>query len=248
MRATVSTSGLVTGVSVGSTRVTATIEGVEGGTDLEVTEVTPPVASVTVEPGELKVAPGRLGRLVAILSDNFGTPFTGPAVTWSSADPGIATVDARGVVAAVARGTTTITATAEGLSATSTVSVDPIFEIVSLAVSPTSADVAVRDSAQFGVIAKNAQGETLAGRLVEWSMVTPGFATVSEDGLVVGVSQGQTAVRAAADGFTAEARVTVLPPLISSSEVLPGNRRWTASSTASSFIRQRWGPNRESGS
>ena len=79
-----------------------------------------------------------------------GTPFTGPTVTWSSAEPAVAAVDARGVVTAVAQGTTTVTATAEGLSATATVSVDPIFEIVSLDDQPDLCQMfAVRDTAHL---------------------------------------------------------------------------------------------------
>jgi uncharacterized protein YjdB len=222
-RATVSTSGLVTGVSVGSTSILATSEGVTGSTDLQVTAPTPPVASVTVEPGTLKVAPGRLGRLVAILRDESGEPFTGPTVTWSSAEPAVAAVDARGVVSANAQGTTTVTATAEGLSATATVSVDPVFEIVSLDITPTSASVPILDTVHFRVTAKDALGETLDGRLVEWSSEPVGFVTVSEEGVVTGFSTGETTVRAVADGLAAEATVTVLPPLIGSIEVLPGN-------------------------
>lgn len=45
------------------------------------------------------------------------------AITWSTSDPGVATVDAAGTVAAVAPGSATVVATADGKSATCAVTV-----------------------------------------------------------------------------------------------------------------------------
>jgi uncharacterized protein YjdB len=217
-RATVSTSGLVTGVSTGSTTISATIDGVIGSTDLTVTEPTPSLSFVTLEPSELRVAPGRAGRLLAVLHDFDGNPFSGPPVSWSSDDPAVASVDGDGIVSANTRGTTTVTASAQGLTASATVTVDPLFAVVSLEATPATVSVAVADTVRLEAIAKDAQGDALAGRVVSWSVVTPGVATVSADGLITGVSQGETVVRATADGFTADAPVRVLPPLIGSQQ------------------------------
>ncbi len=160
--ATVSTSGVVTGVSVGSTTVSATIDAVAGSADLTVTEPTPPLASVTVEPAELRIAPGRMGRLVATLRDFDGEPFTGPIVTWTTDDPSVASVAADGVVTASAPGTTTVTATVEGLSTTATVTVDPLFAIVSLEILPALPTVTVANTVRLDLIAKDAQGRCAA--------------------------------------------------------------------------------------
>ncbi|MEG1384681.1 MAG: Ig-like domain-containing protein, partial [Oscillospiraceae bacterium] len=47
------------------------------------------------------------------------------AVAWSSSDPAIATVDANGLVTGVAAGSATITAAANGKTATCAVTVTP---------------------------------------------------------------------------------------------------------------------------
>lgn len=60
----------------------------------------------------------------AALKDNEQQPLTRP-ITWSSSDASIATVDANGLVTALLPGQTTITATSEGKSGTSKVTVVP---------------------------------------------------------------------------------------------------------------------------
>jgi uncharacterized protein YjdB len=214
--ATVSTSGVVTGVSVGSTTVSATIDAVAGSTDLTVTAPTPPLASVTVEPAELQLAPGRMGRFAATLRDFDGNPFTGPTITWTTDAPAVANVDAGGVVTANGQGTATVTATVQGLSATATVTVDPLFTIVSLEITPASPSVTVDDTVALGVLAKDAQGDALPGRVVAWSTLSPAVARVSADGGVTGLAAGDATIRAAADGLVADVTVKVLPPLIGS--------------------------------
>ena len=54
---------------------------------------------------------------------------TSPAVTWTSSDDAVATVDENGLVTAVAVGTATITATADGVSATCAVTVTNIYDL-----------------------------------------------------------------------------------------------------------------------
>jgi uncharacterized protein YjdB len=202
--------------TAGSTTVTATIDAVAGNTDLTVTEPTPPLASVTVEPAELRLAPGRLGRLVPTLRDFNGEPFTGPTITWTSNAPAVASVDGDGVVTANGQGTATVTATVQGLSTASTVTVDPLFTIVSLEVSPASPSVTVEDTLALDVIARDAQGDALPGRVVEWSTLSPQVASVSSTGVVTGLAPGDATIRASADGLVAEATVRVLPRLIGS--------------------------------
>jgi hypothetical protein len=131
-------------------------------------------------------------------------------------------VDGGGVVTAHGQGTATVTAAVQGVSTTATVTVDPLFTIVSLEITPASPSVTVEDTVALDVIAKDAQGDALAGRLVEWSTLSPGFASVSADGVVTGLAAGNATIQAAADGLVAEATVGVLPPLIGSITAPPG--------------------------
>ena len=119
--ATVSSSGLVTGAAAGSATITATSEGQIGTSAITVTSV--PVASVTVSPASASVLTGQTVQLTAAPKDASGNPLSGRTVTWSSGNTSVATVSSSGLVAGVTAGSATITATSEGQSGTSAVTV-----------------------------------------------------------------------------------------------------------------------------
>jgi hypothetical protein len=85
--------------------------------------VGPPVAAIAVAPADATVAAGEAVQLRATMADSGGSPLENRVVTWSSSDPGVATVDASGLVRGVAGGTVTITASCESRAATATVTV-----------------------------------------------------------------------------------------------------------------------------
>jgi Bacterial Ig-like domain (group 2) len=73
-----------------------------------------PIASVAIVPRAPTVPPGAAVPLSAALRNAAGDRVFGRAITWSSDDPGIAPVDASGLLTAVAAGRTTVRATAGG--------------------------------------------------------------------------------------------------------------------------------------
>ncbi|HVH10526.1 MAG TPA: alkaline phosphatase family protein, partial [Gemmatimonadales bacterium] len=119
--AKVNGSGLVSGVAMGSTSITATSEGKSGAATLTVTNV--PVASVAVTPATATITVGQTVQLTATPRDASGNPVTGRVVTWSTSDTTIALVNASGLVTGRVAGTATITATSEGKSGTATITV-----------------------------------------------------------------------------------------------------------------------------
>src|SRR5207253_166333 len=119
--ATVSSSGLVSGVTPGSVTITATSEGKSGTSTITVTPV--PVASVEVTPATASVQAGQTVQLTATPRDAVGNPLSGRTVTWSTSNTAVATVNSSGLVSGVTPGTATITAASEGKSGTSSVTV-----------------------------------------------------------------------------------------------------------------------------
>jgi len=101
--------------------ISAVVDGVEG--EANVTVGLGPVAKVTISPSSATVVEGKSRTLTAQLTDAAGNVLTNRAVTWSSNNTGIATVDQFGVVRGVRRGTVTITATSEGKFGTATIRV-----------------------------------------------------------------------------------------------------------------------------
>src|SRR5256885_1200673 len=119
--ATVSASGLVTGVAAGTATLTATSEGKSGTATVTVTFA--PVASVTVSPAPASVAAGQTVQLTATPKDANGNPLTGRVVTWATSNGAVATVSAGGLVSGLVVGTATISATSEGQSGSSAITV-----------------------------------------------------------------------------------------------------------------------------
>ena len=125
--ATVDTSGKVTAVAPGTATITATTEdGSKTATCVvTVTAATVPVTGVTLSQTQASLyynrTPNTLTLTATVAPDNA----TNKAVTWTSSNPSVATVE-NGVVTALARGTAVITATAadgSGASASCTVTV-----------------------------------------------------------------------------------------------------------------------------
>lgn len=81
------------------------------------------VAAVVVSPDSADIPVGETQQFTAALVDLHGDPITGPAVTWSSSDPSVATIDGGGLATGLAVGVTTITATAQAASGTAILTV-----------------------------------------------------------------------------------------------------------------------------
>jgi uncharacterized protein YjdB len=120
-KVTVNATGLITGVAAGSATVTATSEGKTGS--VIVTVAVGGVAVVIVTPSAATLLPGGTQQLTATPADANGNVLGGRTVTWTTSNPSVATVNASGLVTAVAIGTATIAATADGKSGSAAITV-----------------------------------------------------------------------------------------------------------------------------
>jgi hypothetical protein len=122
---TVSSSGLASGVASGTATITATSEGQAGAATVSVAP--PPVVSVAITPATSSITEVQTVQLSAVTKVADSSVVTNRPVTWTSSTPAAATISSTGLLTGVAPGTTTITATSEGVKATMvvTVTVDP---------------------------------------------------------------------------------------------------------------------------
>jgi uncharacterized protein YjdB len=165
------------------------------------------VASVEVTASAQSLLVGHSLALGATPLDAEGRPVSGRTVTWTSSSAATATVSAAGVVTAVAPGTVTITAAVGETRGSVDLAVsDVAVASVSLALSQESLHVAWEATAT--VTAKDAAGNTLAGRPVTLASSDPAVAVV-EGTAVVGVAPGRATIVATVEGKSAEAAVTV---------------------------------------
>jgi uncharacterized protein YjdB len=204
--ATVNASGLVTGRAAGTATVTATSEGKGGSAAVTVAVV--PVASVTVSPASATIGVGGTRQLSAITKDSAGNTLTGRVVTWSSSNTAAATVSAAGLVRGVAAGSATITATSEGKTGASAITVI-VVPVASVTVSPASASIAVGGTRQLSAVTKDSAGNTLTGRMVTWASSNSAVATVDANGLVSGVTASSATITATSEGKSGSAAITV---------------------------------------
>jgi uncharacterized protein YjdB len=195
----VSSSGVVAGVSSGSATITAATEGVSGTATVNVTAV--PIASISVTPSPATVVEGGTTTLVATARDAGGNVLAGRTIFWSSSNPQVS-VSQGGVVTAVvnsAAQTASINASAPGggvggATPSAVVSVSVTYApvaVVSLA--PPSQTITVGQTTTFALTLQEAGGLSLTstGRTVSWQSLNPAIVTVNPTtGAVTGVSQG----------------------------------------------------------
>ena len=120
--ATVSATGVVTGVATGSATITATsqIDGSKSGTcTVTVTDSTVHVTAVSLNKNSTEIPVGGSETLVATVSPSNAT---NKGITWTSSDTSVATVEG-GTVSAVATGSTTITVKTDDGNRTATCTV-----------------------------------------------------------------------------------------------------------------------------
>ena len=111
--ATVSANGVVTGVYPGDADVTVSVDGVTKTLRLRVT-----AARIAIQAATTVLAVGTTVELKANVLDANDAVLAGVPVTWSTNNPGVATVDANGVVTPVGIGLAIISATGGGASGT----------------------------------------------------------------------------------------------------------------------------------
>jgi len=120
--ATVNAAGLATAVGTGTSTISATLSGITGSTVLTVTAAV--LQSIAVTPANPSVAKGQTEQFTATgtFSDNSTQNLTNQ-VTWVSATTGVATINAAGPATAVSPGTSTISATLNGVTGSTVLTV-----------------------------------------------------------------------------------------------------------------------------
>jgi hypothetical protein len=142
----VANTGLMTGVAAGSSNITASFSGKTAIATATTSGAT--LSSIAVAPANAAVAIGGTQQFVAVgtYSDNTTAVITSTA-KWTSANTGIATVLNTGIATGIAAGTTAITATADGKSASGNLTV------TAAAPPPAFTPIDLGRAANFGVLA-----------------------------------------------------------------------------------------------
>ncbi len=214
--ATVTNAGVVSTLAAGDVVISATSEGRTGTASLAV--LPPPVANVTVSLAQNRVIAGGSTNATAVLTDGSGATLTGRAITWSSGNTSMATVNAAGTVTAVAAGTVVITATSEGRSGSAQLTIDPP-PVATVAVAITPSTVVVGSNTAAAAILRDASGATLSNRPIAWTSSNPSIASVSDAGIISTLSVGDVTISATSEGRVGSAQLSVIPPPVATVSV-----------------------------
>lgn len=161
--------------------------------------------TVTINPRTLTMTPSEIKVLTAEVWPLSGGSST---IAWASSNPSVATVS-DGKVTALTVGTTTITATCDGISGTCTVTVNPVdVESVNLNKTTMRIGVGKTETLTATILPSNATNKN-----VTWSSDNPSVATVNSAGVVTGVALGNATITVTTvdGGKTATCVVNVVP-------------------------------------
>ena len=196
--AAVSATGLATTRIPGAVTVTATLDGHVGRAELTVDD--PALDGISISPVNPVIgAHGTLQFQLHAQRSDGTTPDVTTQAVWNSSDVIAATIEPTGAGAGLARGgasgTTTITATFGGLTATTQLTVTPAV-LQSISIDPATASVAKGLAQQFTATGHydDATTKDLTGQ-VAWSS-DPAIATVSPVGVATTLAVGTTAITA----------------------------------------------------
>ncbi len=180
------------------------------------------VASMTLAPLAVAGAAGGRTQVFAVPLSAGGQRISPTVVAWVSSNPRVATVSGSGEVTFVHRGNATITAIADGVTASVGADVAPP-PAASLGVTPDTTLIDVGQQVQLIVTAYDSSGAPDSGVVVNWSSSESGVASVSSSGLVTAIALGAAMITVSSGSVTATAtiNVTAAPLVVSAVSVSP---------------------------
>ena len=153
-------------------------------------EITAPSASMEV---------GQNMQVTVRYFDASSSQLTGRTIAYSSSNSSIASVSTSGLVTAAGPGAVTIIATVDGVQGNLAINVTqvPVFFIL---ITPANPSVRQGETLTLTAQPQNAIGQPLPGRSITWSSANTARATITQGGVVTGVSSGNVYIRAATEG------------------------------------------------
>ena len=193
--------GIIVDARYGLADISTFFDSIQTPDSIQVAPIS--VTGVTVSPTSGSIAVSETLTLTATVAPEDAT---NKAVTWSSSDDTIATVE-NGVVTGVAAGNATITVTTVDGGFTATCEITVTTPVTGVTVSPTTDSIAVNETL---TLTATVAPEDATNKAVTWSSSDDSIATVV-DGVVTGVAAGDATINVTTvdGGFTATCEITV---------------------------------------
>ncbi len=216
--ASVSGTGLLTGVKAGSATVTASQGSVSGNIIVSISA--PVLLSITITPSSFSIASGQNQQLNAqAVYSNGTTQDVTSTVSWNSSASNVALVSGTGLVSGVSAGTSTITATLGAVSKTATATVSAA-TLQAISVTPATASIATGQTQAFAANGIFSDGSTTdMTNSIIWSATNA--ATIDATGLATGLSTGTATIMATSGAVSGSASLTVTSAVVTSIDISP---------------------------
>ena len=171
-----------------------------------------PITDVTLNESEVTLYKGQNIVLEAVYEPENTTGDT--EVTWTSSDEEVATVK-DGVVTALKEGTTTITATIDGVKATCEVTVKEI-PLGSIAIEEQNVELNIGEEKDLHVLYN--PEDTTDDKTVVWTSSDESVITVTEEGKIKALKAGKATITATVGDKTATTEITVNEQVVGGEE------------------------------
>jgi len=203
--ATIDNTGLVTSLTTGSTTIAATWGAITQSTTLTVSNVK--LVSIAINPNNPHLSKGTSLKFTATGTYSDGSTATLTNVSWRSSKNNLANMRGSGILHAKKAGTLTITASASGISGTTTVTIGS-GTLVSIDIQPANALVTAGATQQFVANGTFSDGSTQDVTInSHWSSTISSVATIANApvsaGLATTHSTGTTTIGVNHGGITA---------------------------------------------
>lgn len=218
----VSEDGVVTAVGIGSSTITAKIQGKTAKCEVRVLA---PLESIQLDKASADLKKGETVDLNVKVNPVYTTD--DKTVTWKSSNTNVATVDKNGKVTAVGAGEATISATVGKFTETCKVTVSVPLEAIEMA---DKYDLELGAKEHLRPRA-NPIDTTADLSKMKWTSSNPDVVKVDKTGNMTGVSYGTATITAELDGVKASCEVTVVKPGLDKADVTLSQETYTYDGT-----------------
>ncbi len=215
--ATVSTSGVIKGLKIGTTTIKTTTKDGSYVATAEI-KVGVPVSGITFSKSSTKINIGATEKVSYTITPSDATTKT---VTWTTSNSNVAVVSSSGTITGKAVGTATITGTTKSNSKTATITVTvvkPVVKVTSVKLNKESTTINVGSTEKLVATVSPTNADN---KKVTWKTSNSTIAVVSSTGTVTAKKAGTATITATTDdgSYTASATVKVVEPVVNVTKI-----------------------------
>jgi len=198
-------NGKVTGVSEGTSIITATIGRQSATCKVTITKSYVPVSGISLNKSSVSILVGTSETLTKTIKPSNAT---NTDATWTSTNTSVATVDSTGKVTAKKVGTAIITVSSSGYNATCKVTVIDTVSLKNISINKSSLIIKEKGAETLRI---SYSPSNATNKKVTWRSSNTNIATVDSSGKVTGIQPGTATITAISNdgGYVATCKVTV---------------------------------------